>query len=83
MGRSLTAIRTKNLDHLFDFFGLDADPRLVAAHRSSIQSRFALEVQELVRLCSELREQERFKLFREALRLSYESSLVRAQVAAV
>jgi hypothetical protein len=81
MGRSLAAIRTKNLDHLFDFFGLEADPDLVETHRKSIQARFSLEVQELVRLCSEMREQERFKLFREALRLSYESSLVRAQVA--
>jgi hypothetical protein len=79
MGRAFEVIRTRDLARLFAFFGLDAEPERVEAHRAAIQSRFALEVQEIVRLCSALPERERFKLFREALRLSYESALLRAE----
>lgn len=72
MGRTLEAIRTRDLSTLFSFFGLDAQPALVEAHRTAIASRFAFEAQEIVRLCSKLRERERFQLLREALRLAYE-----------
>jgi len=76
-GRSFDAIRRRDLGQLFRFFGLDVDPTRVAALRAAIETRFALEVGELVRLCGKLPERERFKLFREALRLSYESAVVR------
>lgn len=75
MGRSFKAIRTRDLPTLFSFFGLTAEREEVLAHRNAIERRFDLEVQEIVRLCKSLREKERFQLFREALRLSYESAL--------
>jgi len=81
MGRAFEVIRTRDLARLFDFFGLDAVPERIEAHRTAIQVRFAVEVQHIVRLCSNLPERERFKLFREALRLSYESALLRADAA--
>jgi hypothetical protein len=81
-GRALEAIRRRDLTQLFGFFGLEVDPDRVEALRTVIGSRFAVEVRELVRLCGELSERERFKLFREALRLSYESAVARAQHAA-
>jgi hypothetical protein len=77
MGRALKAIRTRTLEGLFPFFGLDVEPRLVAAHRAEIAERFDAEVQEIVRLCSGLRERERFTIVRAALRLSYESAVGR------
>ncbi len=36
---------------------------------------FTFEVQEIVRLCRNLHERERHRLFREALRLAYQSSV--------
>jgi hypothetical protein len=81
MGRSYEVIRTSDLARLFPFFGIDAEPSRVEAHRAAIQSRFALEVQSLTRLCARLPERVRFQLFREALRLAYESALVRAGAA--
>jgi len=75
MGRSFKAIRTRDLPNLFSFFGLTAEREDVEAHRAAIEKRFTLEVQEIVRLGSTLREKERFQLFREALRLSYESAM--------
>ncbi len=81
MGRSYEVIRTRDLARLFAFFGIDAPPARVEAHRTAIQARFALEVQALTRCCARLPEQVRFKLFREALRLAYESALLRAEVA--
>ena len=78
MGRSFDTIRrTQDLSRLFRFFGVEAQPALVEAHRAAIADRFAAEVQEIVRLCTRLREKERYQLFREALRLAYESALVR------
>ncbi len=79
MGRSFETIRrTKDLTGLFRFFGVEAQPALIERHQAAISDRFTAEVQEIVRLCTGLREKERYKLFREALRLSYESALVRA-----
>lgn len=77
MGRAHAAIRTRTLEALFQYFGLDAEPRLVEANRAAIAQRFQAEVAEIVRLCTRLRERERFTIFREALRLSYESSVGR------
>lgn len=77
MGRAFDAIRTRRLEALFGYFGLEADPQLVEAHRAAIATRFDAEVQELLRLCSGLRERERFTIAREALRLSYESTVGR------
>jgi len=82
MGRAFEAIRTQDLAHLFVYFGIEANPALVEAHRNAITARFKFEVQEIVRLCSKLKEGERYKLFREALRLAYESTLIRASQAA-
>jgi len=79
MGRSEQAIRTRDLAELFPFFGVQAELRLVDLHREAIATRFAYEVQELIRLCSKLRERERFKLFREALRLAYEGAIYQGE----
>src|SRR5512144_2918049 len=73
MGRALEAARTRDLEGLFAFFGLEARPDLLRSHRTAIAARFALEVQEIVDRCPNLHEQERRKLFREALRLAYQS----------
>ncbi len=78
MGRSLEAVRTRDLDGLFGFFGLQFEPRLLDQHREQITRRFADEVRAIVRLCARLRERERFTIVREALRLSYESATLRA-----
>jgi len=78
MGRAFEVIRTRDLEGLFGYFGLEVEPALVAAHRDQIAQRFAAEVQEIVRLCRRLREKERFTLFREALRLAYGSAVLRS-----
>jgi hypothetical protein len=83
MGRALEAIRTREVEELFGYFGLEAEPALVSAHRDQIARRFAAEVREIVRLCKGLRERERFTLFREALRLAYGSATRRGAAAAV
>ncbi len=77
MGRSFEAIRTRELDELFRYFGIDVEPRLVTAHHGIIAQRFAAEAAEIVRLCKRLREKERFTIVREALRLSYDSAVCR------
>ncbi|HET8732523.1 MAG TPA: hypothetical protein VFM45_02000 [Anaeromyxobacteraceae bacterium] len=74
MGRTSRAIRTLDLPGLFSFFGLRAQLEVIEAHREAIASRFAHEVREIERLCRSLRERERFQLFREALRLAYDSA---------
>jgi hypothetical protein len=82
MGRALEAVRTRELDELFGYFGLDeVVPELVRAHREAIAERFDAEVQEIRRLCTRLREKERFTIVREALRLAYESSIPRGVLA--
>jgi len=77
MGRSIRAIRTRDLPSLFSFFGLPAQQELLDAAREEISARFAVEVGEILRLCTSLREKERYQLFREALRLAYENALRR------
>ncbi|HEX9401583.1 MAG TPA: hypothetical protein VF912_15850 [Anaeromyxobacter sp.] len=77
MGRAYEAVRTRDLDGLFDYFGLEVESRLVEAHRDRITQRFGAEVREIVRLCAGLRERERFTIVREALRLAYESAVLR------
>jgi hypothetical protein len=79
MGRALEAVRTRDLDGLFGFFGLEVEPQLVEAHRAQIQRRFAAEVRAIARLCARLKERERFTIVREALRLSYESATLRVE----
>ncbi len=74
MGRASRFIRTHDLSTLFSFFGLDAREEVVQAGRAEIAARFTLEVREIERLCTGLRERERFQLFREALRLAYDRS---------
>ncbi|HQR30791.1 MAG TPA: hypothetical protein PLL32_10305 [Anaeromyxobacteraceae bacterium] len=75
MGRTAHAIRTMDLPTLFSFFGLPVEEGLLESAREQVASRFAEEVQEILRLCTRLRERERHQLFREALRLAYESAL--------
>jgi hypothetical protein len=82
MGRTFEVIRTRDLARLFAFFGLEVDAQRVEALRTTIQARFSAEVEAIVRLCAGLPERERRTLFREALRLSYESACVRAEAAA-
>lgn len=77
MGRALEAARTRELDGLFGYFGLEFEPRLLERHRAQIARRFADEVGAIARLCAGLRERERFTIVREALRLSYESATLR------
>jgi hypothetical protein len=74
MGRAFHAIQTRELPALFTFFGLQMREEVVESHRDAISVRFAAEVREIVRLCSGLRERERYQLFREALRLAYENA---------
>ena len=76
MVKTFEAIRSRDLAGMFAFFGLDASPEYIKLHRRAIQARFAVEVQAIVHICSKLPEHERFKLFRQALRLSYESALL-------
>jgi hypothetical protein len=76
MEKTLDVVWSRDLPRLFAFFGVDAAPERVELHRTAIQKRFAAEVREIVHICSKVPEQERFKLFREALRLSYESALL-------
>lgn len=75
MGRAFEAIRTRDLDRLFGYFGVEVEQRLVDQHRHAIAKRFAAEAQEIVRLCGKLKERERFTIVREALRLAYESAV--------
>jgi hypothetical protein len=74
MGRAIRAIQTRDLPTLFSFFGLQMQEEVLESRREQISARFALEVGEIVRLCKGLHERERYQLFREALRLAYESS---------
>jgi hypothetical protein len=78
MGRAFEVIRTRPLETLFGYFGVDAEPQLVSAHRDAIAQRFLAEVRELARVCARLREKERFTLLREALRLAYDGAVLRA-----
>jgi hypothetical protein len=82
MEKTFEAIRSRDLAGMFAFFGIEASPECLKVYRLAIQARFALEVQALVHICSKLPEQERFKLFRDALRLSYESALLLGERAA-
>jgi hypothetical protein len=82
MGRAFEVIRTRSLEALFGYFGLEFEPEIVAANRERIAQRFAAEVQEIVRLCTRLREKERFTLFREALRMAYDGAALRRADAA-
>lgn len=77
MGRASHVIRTRDLPTLFSFFGLPVEPEVVESRRNEIATRFEAEVREIGRLCTRLRERERFQLFRGALRLAYESALHR------
>lgn len=77
MGRALRAARTRDLDGLFGYFGLEVEQRLVDAHRDQIARRFGAEVRAIARLCARLRERERFTIVREALRISYDSATLR------
>ncbi len=77
MSRASHAIRTRDLPTLFSFFGIPMEPAVVESRRSEITARFEAEVREIVRLCTRLRERERYQLFRGALRLAYESALHR------
>jgi hypothetical protein len=73
MGRAIHAIRTRDLPALFSYFGLPMQQEVVESRREEIAARFAAEVGEIQRLCTRLRERERFQLFRGALQLAYES----------
>jgi hypothetical protein len=79
MGRAIRAIQTRDLPTLFSFFGLEMQPDVLESSREEISTRFAVEVGEILRLCTRLRERERYQLFREALRLAYERALRRVQ----
>ena len=77
MGRSSHAIQTRDLPTLFQFFGLPMEEQVLESRREEISARFSVEVREILRLCTKLRERERYQLFREALRLAYETALRR------
>jgi hypothetical protein len=77
MGRAFEVIRTRGLEALFGYFGLEFEPAIVAEDRERITQRFCAEVHEIVRLCTRLRERERFTLFREALRIAYDAAALR------
>jgi hypothetical protein len=79
MGRAIHAIRTRDLPTLFSFFGIPAREDVLERAREQISARFAVEVREITRLCRKLHERERFQLFREALRLAYESAALRVE----
>jgi hypothetical protein len=81
MGRAIRAIQTRDLPTLFSFFGLQTKEEVLESRREEISARFAVEVAEILRLCTRIRERERYQLFREALRVAYESAL-RRQVSA-
>ena len=72
MGRAIHVIRTRDLPALFSFFGLPMQEEVLESRREEIAARFAAEVREIQRLCTRLRERERYQLFRGALRLAYE-----------
>jgi len=55
MGRAPKAVRSRDLEGLFAFFGVDARPELIEAYRTAIAARFLFEVQEIVRLCRKAR----------------------------
>jgi hypothetical protein len=77
MGRALEAVRTRKLEGLFRYFGIDVQENLVAANRDAIAARFEAEISAIAQLCAGLREKERFTIVREALRLSYTSAIGR------
>jgi hypothetical protein len=77
MGRAIHAIRTRDLPTLFSFFGLPMQEEVLESRGEEISARFAVEVREILRLCTKLRERERYQLFREALRLATETALRR------
>jgi len=77
MGRASRAIQTRDLPTLFSFFGIEMQQEVLESRREEISARFTLEVGEILRLCTRLRERERYQLFREALRLAYQSALSR------
>lgn len=81
MGRAFEAVRKRDVEELFGYFGLEAEPALVSEHREAIAQRFVAEVTEIVRLCRGLRERERFTLCREALRMAYQSAILRGAAA--
>ena len=66
----------------FSFFGLQTKEEVLESRREEISARFAVEVAEILRRCTRIRERERYQLFREALRVSYQSAL-RRQVSAM
>jgi hypothetical protein len=76
MGRALEAIRTRTIDELFGYFGLQFEPAVLEANRDRVVQRFAAEVEEIVLRCRGLRERERFTIVREALRLAYGSAAI-------
>ena len=62
---------------MFSFFGLQTEEEVLESRREEISARFAAEVAEILGLCTRIRERERYQLFREALRVAYESALRR------
>lgn len=74
MGRALSFARSRDLPRLFSYFGLDARPEHVQAHGDRISARFQVELREIERRCSRLREKERFVVIRAALALAYEAA---------
>jgi hypothetical protein len=81
MGRTMAAVHSIELTRLFAYFGLEARPDVVEAHRKAIRARFDAEVQAIEQLCGELKERERFQVLRAALRLAYERAVMEAAVA--
>ena len=52
MGRAIRAIRTRDLPTLFSFFGLQTKDEVLESRREEISARFAVEVGEILRLCT-------------------------------
>jgi hypothetical protein len=78
MGRALAAVHSIELTRLFAYFGLEAEPAVVEAHRPAIRARFDAEVEAIEQLCAALKEKERFQVLRAALRLAYERATMEA-----
>jgi hypothetical protein len=75
----MAAVHSIELTRLFAYFGLEAEPELLEAHRRVIRARFDAEVEAIEQLCAGLKEKERFQVLRAALRLSYERATMEAE----
>ena len=72
-GETWRAIQDRDLPSLLSYFRIQVPKEGIGPHRDEISAKFAVEAGEIVRRCARLPEREKHLLFREALRLSFES----------